>query len=523
MRRRAGASYVPRARWPTQSRRRPVRAVPAGRPALAGDRAHVGFSRLVEQGLHLVGALDDAGLRDAIERPARQAGLLLEPGLVDLLVREVRDDPGALPLLSHALVETWQRREGNTLTVEGYHASGGIHGAVAQSAELLYSRSSPSSGTSCATWSCSSSHLASTGEPVRTRVPAPARGRRRRPRPLDRAARRGPAGHRDEGVLEITHEALARAWPRLRGWLEDDVEGQQVRHHLSGAADAWQALGRPSSELYRGVRLTRALDWRARTRSTLTETEKGFLEAARAQSEAEEQSAVARAREQARLISRLRQVLAGASCSSCSRAPAGCRPLPVGPGRRQRGRGGGLGDPCRRPPRRCERAGHRQHRHLPAPRRRRHPSGPRHRHRNSLLAAIGKRPELFASTPIEGDLPLGIDASADGKYVAILDESHHLRLYDASTGGLVGDRQEGAPRSPSAPRWDGRSSSARTAAGWPCRGPPTAARRSTALGAHPRPGTHVARPAGSRVAGHRPVVQWRRAPLRCGSPGQSGP
>ena len=64
---------------------------------------------------------------------------------------------------------------------------------------------------------------------------------------------------------------------------------------------------------------------------------------------------------------------------------------------------------------------------------------------NSLLAAIGKRPELFASTPIEGDLPLGIDASADGKYVAILDESHHLRLYDASTGGLVGDRQEGAP------------------------------------------------------------------------------
>ena len=69
----------------------------------------------------------------------------------------------------------------------------------------------------------------------------------------------------DEGVLEITHEALARAWPRLRGWLDDDVEGQRILHHLSGAADAWDTLGRPDSELYRGVRLTRALDWQART------------------------------------------------------------------------------------------------------------------------------------------------------------------------------------------------------------------------------------------------------------------
>ena len=68
----------------------------------------------------------------------QQAGLVLQPGLVDLLVREVRDDPGALPLLSHTLMETWRRREGHTLTVDGYRASGGIHGAVAQSAEQLY-------------------------------------------------------------------------------------------------------------------------------------------------------------------------------------------------------------------------------------------------------------------------------------------------------------------------------------------------------------------------------------------------
>ena len=124
-----------------EARQRPVLALRGERLAQVAE--HAGFSRLVEQGLHLVGALDEVGLRAAVERPARQAGLVIEPGLVDLLVREVRDDPGALPLLSHALLETWQRREGNTLTVDGYRDSGGIRGAVAQSAEQLYGQIDP--------------------------------------------------------------------------------------------------------------------------------------------------------------------------------------------------------------------------------------------------------------------------------------------------------------------------------------------------------------------------------------------
>ncbi|MEO6512563.1 MAG: BTAD domain-containing putative transcriptional regulator, partial [Nocardioides sp.] len=93
---------------------------------------------LVEQGLFLLGPMAESELRGAIARPAAQSGLRLESGLVDLLVRDTRGQPGALPLLSHCLVETWQRREGRTLTVEAYAASGGVHGAVAQTAEGLY-------------------------------------------------------------------------------------------------------------------------------------------------------------------------------------------------------------------------------------------------------------------------------------------------------------------------------------------------------------------------------------------------
>ncbi len=79
-----------------------------------------------------------AELREAIEGPAQLAGLRLEAGLVELLVRDVEGEPGALPLLSHALAETWERREAGVLTVAGYRSSGGIRGAVAQSAERMW-------------------------------------------------------------------------------------------------------------------------------------------------------------------------------------------------------------------------------------------------------------------------------------------------------------------------------------------------------------------------------------------------
>ena len=293
-----------------EAQRRPVLVT------VRGDRLvlvteHAGFSRLVEGGLHLVGALDEHGLRQAIERPAEQAGLVIEHGLVDVLVHEVRDDPGALPLLSHALLETWQRREGNTLTVDGYRASGGIHGAVAQSAEQLYGQIEPDQRRQLRDLVLRLVSPGAEGEAVRSRVPrrlvAPAHDQ------LVEALVAARLVTSDDGVLEITHEALARAWPRLRGWLDDDVEGQRIRHHLSGAADAWDTLGRPDSELYRGVRLTRALDWQSRTEPTLTVTEHEFLAAAREASDAEERSAAEHARAQARLIRRLRIVLGGAA------------------------------------------------------------------------------------------------------------------------------------------------------------------------------------------------------------------
>jgi DNA-binding SARP family transcriptional activator/WD40 repeat protein len=284
--------------------------------ALRADRlselsAHPGFARLIEPGLYLLGAMAETDLRVAIEGPARQAGLLLEPGLVELLIRDVHGEPGALPLLSHALRTTWQGREGRTLTVAGYQGTGGIRGAVAQTAEELYEQLPVDQRPRLRDLLLRLVAPSPDGEPVRTRVP-------RRLVATDAAHERlieRLVGARlvtsDDGVVVLAHEAVARAWPRLRGWLDDDVEGQRILRHVTVSADSWEAMGRPDSELYRGARLAQALDWRERVRPDLNPTERAFLDAGQTLADTERQSAEERARHQVRINRRLRGLLTG--------------------------------------------------------------------------------------------------------------------------------------------------------------------------------------------------------------------
>ena len=108
----------------------------------------------------------------------------------------------------------------------------------------------------------------------------------------------------DQGTAEVAHEALLREWPRLRGWLEEDAEGRRLHQHLIHAAAEWQESGRAPAELYRGARLSSALEWAAEHDPELNELERGFLDAGRAASERE-------AERQQRANRRLTALLAG--------------------------------------------------------------------------------------------------------------------------------------------------------------------------------------------------------------------
>ncbi len=254
----------------------------------------------------LVGPMQPDELRRAIELPARRVGLRVEPELVDGLVADVVGEPGALPLLSTTLLELWQRREGRTLTMAAYRRIGGVRGSVARLAEDAFGRLSPEQQILARAILL---RLAGAGEGeavVRRRVPLTEFDADRN---ADAAAVLATLTDArlltaDEGSVEVAHEALLREWPRLRAWLEDDVQGRQLHRQLMEIARQWEDGGRDRADLYRGARLASALDWTAGHAAELNERERAFLEESRGDAERQ----ALRARKTNR---RLRTLLAG--------------------------------------------------------------------------------------------------------------------------------------------------------------------------------------------------------------------
>ena len=417
--------------------------------AMRADRlgevaAHPGFARLVERGLYLLTPMAEGDLRAAVEGPARHAGLVLEAGLVDLLIGEVAEQPGALPLLSHALRETWHRREGRTLTVAGYRATGGIKGAVSKSAEHVYAQVGVDGQVLLRDLLLRLVAPGAEGEPVRSRLP-------RRLVVTDQEHEAMVdllVGSRlvtsDDGVLELAHEALASAWPRLRGWLDDDIEGQRTLHHLAVTADAWEALGRPDSELYRGVRLTRALQWRARGDTSMTGTEIAFLQQSERNEQSEQRAAEQQARDQATLIRRLRGVLAGATVLLLVALVAG------GLAVQQKGNAedsaaaaltAKTASDARNVSARALATDDIDTSMLLAVAGVQLDDSPESR--SSLLAALAKHPALTASTQMTGGEVIHLDVSPDGRKVATYDTANHVRLYAIDSGELLAEFQAG--------------------------------------------------------------------------------
>ncbi|WP_457098779.1 nSTAND1 domain-containing NTPase [Microbacterium sp. P5_E9] len=231
----------------------------------------------IGRGVYLLGPLSAVAYRGAIEEPARRAGLTLEPGLVELAVRDAGDRASTLPHLSHALQETWARREGSTLTVEGYRTSGGIPGAIAQSAERVFRSLPPQEQEICRSLMQRLLDRSADGTSTRRRVPAdPLLAEAGRRRVLEQLTQSRLVTLDGDAVV-IAHEAVATAWPRLDAWLEEDAEGARTLRAVESAAAAWQAGGRDDDDLLRGARLHSALDWRDTAHPDLTGIEDDLL------------------------------------------------------------------------------------------------------------------------------------------------------------------------------------------------------------------------------------------------------
>jgi class 3 adenylate cyclase/WD40 repeat protein/tRNA A-37 threonylcarbamoyl transferase component Bud32 len=270
---------------------------------------HPGLGRAVTTNQILLGAMTDDELERAVVEPAHLAGLRLEPGLVELAVREVAGEPGALPLLSHALRATWERRDGRTLTVQGYRESGGVGGAVARTADDLLDAMPAERRKLVRNVFVRLTDLGDGSTATRLRVRTDELLPEGVPADVAEALLERLAEARlvtlGEGTAEVAHEVLIREWPTLRGWLDEDEEGIRLRRQLGDAARMWEAGGREPSDLYRGPRLVAATDWVTARRPELNAAERGFIDTSVAEADRGR-------RAQLRVNRRLRALLAGA-------------------------------------------------------------------------------------------------------------------------------------------------------------------------------------------------------------------
>jgi tetratricopeptide (TPR) repeat protein len=269
---------------------------------------HQQLREMVSQHQEFIGAMTRDELVSAIDGPLAQGGWKIQEGLIEVILEDVGYEPGALPLLSHALLETWRRRRGRTLTLSGYTESGGIAGAIAKTAETVFrQRLSPEQQPVARMIFL---NMAELGEDIQDT---------RRRATFDelitqstnelmietviniladaRLVTTGTIEPGDTKTVELAHEALIREWPTLREWLDQDREGLILHRQLTDATNDWIRLEHDPGVLYRGTRLEHAVGWAEKNPDLLSLLEQEFLDESRkvAKQEADQARRLARA------------------------------------------------------------------------------------------------------------------------------------------------------------------------------------------------------------------------------------
>jgi transcriptional regulator with XRE-family HTH domain len=228
--------------------------------------AYPALKAALDAGPFTVGPMSEAELRLAITGPAAEAGLTVEPAAIEAVIAEMRDGAwgelgsGVLPLMSQAMAATWERREGNALTLRAYRRAGGVADAVNHSAQAAYDTlTSPQQDAARLVFAqltvitpdgqfarrrCSRTDLYSPEAEMAADIDAVI--------DLFSAQRLLVLG---QDSVEIAHDVLLQAWKQLRDWLGDDQLDRALYSQVVTDAQTWESNNRDSSYLYQPGRL----------------------------------------------------------------------------------------------------------------------------------------------------------------------------------------------------------------------------------------------------------------------------
>ncbi|WP_328349200.1 WD40 repeat domain-containing protein [Streptomyces sp. NBC_00445] len=265
------------------------------------------LAQVMQTGTFVVGPLTESELRSTITGPAAAAGLSIDVGLVDNILADLRSAetgsgfaPAVLPLLSHALLQTWQHREGNRLTHRAYAAVGGLTNSIAESAEATYKELTPSQQTAAMMILRRMVTIPRDGVITRRRIQLSELDTDRPPEDVSAALAaltRSRLISVNNDTAEITHETVLRSWPRLNAWLESSRAEIGLLTQLAEAAQEWKQSKEDPDFLYQGSRLDRVRE--GVEPAVLSAVEGAFL-----------QASLARAAQERRFARRRRQSFA---------------------------------------------------------------------------------------------------------------------------------------------------------------------------------------------------------------------
>lgn len=277
------------------------------------------FGKLIQNRTEVILPLDSSELERAIVAPAKRVGLEVEQNLVGQVIADVRQEPGALPLLQYTLTELFNRRDGTVLTLNAYEQSGGVRGALARRADEVYLSLT--------------SHEQAIAKQLFLRLVTLGEGSedtRRRTRFSDLMVMgidntilqnlldifgkyRLLTFDRDvetrEPTVEVAHEALIREWSRFRLWLDASRQDLRLQRLIATEVADWKASQEDSSYLLRGTRLAQLEEWTESNNLFIKPEEYAFIQASIKEREREQALEVERHAHELQLERKSRQRL----------------------------------------------------------------------------------------------------------------------------------------------------------------------------------------------------------------------
>ncbi|MBD2194479.1 eIF2A-related protein [Calothrix parietina] len=236
------------------------------------EQEYAGLAQKIQENLITVTPMNKKELTEAITQPAYQVGLEVQRELVEQMLADV-EGPGSLPLLQYTLTELWRKREVNRLTLAEYSRLGGVKGTLQKRADEVYDALDSTEQLTAKRIFIELTQLGEGTEDTRRQVfktdlVNPQQSAEVVEQVLMKLTdarlvvtselqARGES-QKTVTVVDVTHEALIRHWPRLRAWVSENRAAIRVERKIEAASEEWESKNKSKDYLFTGSKLAEA-------------------------------------------------------------------------------------------------------------------------------------------------------------------------------------------------------------------------------------------------------------------------